>query len=661
MVPPSDLASSAEQLERSGSLQQAQQLYRQALSEQPGDAVLWLRLGQVCQALSQPDEAVICYEQAARLRSDDSELLCSLGVLRMQRGELAEAVACYEQVLRLQPDSVMAHNNLGLALLNQGRVETATLCFQQALSLRPDLGAVHNNLGLALLNQGQPHQAQPCFEAALRLEPALADAHNNLGLALDAQAKPDDAIACYERAVETDPAHLGALTNLGNAFKDQGRAADAIACYRRALELRPGDAAIHSNLLLAMQYQPGADPGEILAEARRYARQHVDPQAARIDLGRAWSCAGPRLRIGYVSPDFREHPVVHFLEPLLSAHDHQQFEIFCYADVPQSDAVTGRLQGYADHWRSLVGLSDAQAAEVIHQDGIAILIDLAGHTGGNRLSAFARKPAPIQASYLGYLGTTGLDAMDYYITDDLADPTGVADAHYQEQLVRLPECGVCYWPGPAPEVRREPPGRQFAQITFGCLNTLAKVSEEVLVLWSRVLLAVPGSRLSLRTGAGRVSEERTRAVLAGQGVSPERLLLAGRAATRVDYLKLYHTVDIGLDPFPYNGVTTTCDSLWMGVPVISLAGRMNVSRQGVRFLRSVGLDGLLADTPEDYVRIATDLARDSPRLAALRSSLREQMSRSPLVSAHRLARELEAAYRAMWQKRLAVLQHPGDR
>ena len=399
---------------------------------------------------------------------------------------------------------------------------------------------------------------------------------------------------------------------------------------------------------------PAPTLGEILVEARRYARQHAEPLAGAIEPRPTRSPAGRRLRIGYVSADFREHPVVSFLEPILAAHDRHRFEIFCYADVSQPDAITRRLQGYADCWRSLVGLSDAQAAERIRQDDIEILVDLAGHTGGNRLRAFARKPAPIQVSYLGYLGTTGLSAMDYYITDAHADPPGLSEAHYQESLIRLPECGFCYAPGPAPEVRPEPPARQSGQVTFGCLNNPAKVSDEVLAVWSRVLAAVPGSRLLLRTGAGRSAEERIRDLLTACGIAPERLGFAGRTATRFAYLELYHAVDIALDPFPYNGVTTTCDALWMGVPVISQAGRMNVSRQGVRFLRTVGLDELLAETLEDYVRIATELAGDLARLADLRSGLRERMSRSPLMDAQRLARDLEAAYVGIWENRLAA-------
>jgi predicted O-linked N-acetylglucosamine transferase (SPINDLY family) len=318
--------------------------------------------------------------------------------------------------------------------------------------------------------------------------------------------------------------------------------------------------------------------------------------------------------------------------------------------VAHPDEVTERCRRSTDHWRSLVGLSDVQAAEAIRQDGIDILVDLAGHTGGNRLLAFARRPTPIQASYLGYLGTTGLLAMDYYLTDIHADPPGLSESHYQEQLIRLSECAFCYAPGPASPVSPEPPSRQSGRVIFGCLNSLAKVTDEVLAVWARVMTSVPDSRLRLPTGAGRAAAERVRETFARHGIGPERLLFAGWTATRFAYLSLYQDVDIALDPFPYNGVTTTCDALWMGVPVIALAGRMGVSRQGVRFLRNVGLDELIAETPEDYTRIATELAGDLRRLADLRPGLRERMSRSPLMDAERLTRDLEAAYRALCEE-----------
>jgi protein O-GlcNAc transferase len=637
-----------------GEHDQALDCYRRAVQLQPDLAEAWLNLGRLLRDVGEHVDAVACFERAARLRPLDPLPLGELASLMMNRGELEAAVAGYEDLLSIRPDLAEAYSNMGLALLAQGRVEEARLSFEQALYLRPDLAEVHNNLGLALLNQGRMADARASFERAIRIRPELVDAHNNVGLAWGAQGEPDQALASFERAVRIDGGHLGALTNLANAYRDQGRAAEAIAFYRKALAVTPDAAQVHSNLLLAMHYQDRADPREILNEARRYARQHTEPLAGVIERRPIRPLAGRRLRIGYVSADFREHPIAYFLEPILACHDHRHVELFCYADVPQPDATTGRLQAHADTWRSLVGLSDAQAAAVIRQDDTDILVDLAGHSGGNRMRAFARKPAPIQVSYLGYLGTTGLPAMDYYLTDAHADPPGLADANYQEQLVRLPECAFCYRPGPAPDVNPELPARQSGWVMFGCLNNPAKISDEILAVWSHVLASVPGSRLLLRTGAGRGAVDRIREFLEQRGVASQRLLFAGPVPTRFAYLELYHTIDIGLDPFPYNGVTTTCDALWMGVPVVSLAGSLSVSRQGARFLRSVGLDELLADSPEQYVQTATNLAGDRSRLAVLRSTLRDRMSRSTVTDAQRLTRDLEAAFHAMRERLLTA-------
>jgi predicted O-linked N-acetylglucosamine transferase (SPINDLY family) len=687
MIPLSEIELQAQLLERSGEIEQAQRLYRQALLDEPENADLWALLGRNCRALGQADlavasfqqalrlrpelaaawldmgktlreigrhdEANACLKQAAQLRPDDYDPLNELGILFLQRGDLADAAAWCERALRLRPDAVEPRSNLGLALMRQGHLEEASRCFKKALSLRPDVAGLHNNLGLVLLNQGRVPEALERFEEAIRRQPDLADAHNNLGLALDEQGMPDEALASYERAALVAPNHVGALANLGNASKNQGLAEAAIASFRGAISLRPDDAALHSNLILAMMYASTLNPREILGEARRYARTHAEPVGVESGQPPARPLAGRRLRIGYVSADFQEHAVSFFLEPILASHDRARFEIFCYADVMRPDGVTERFKAYADCWRSLLGLSDAEAAELIRKDDIDILVDLHGHTAGNRLLTFARRPAPVQASYLGCLGTTGLTAIDYYLTDANADPPDGAEVYYQEQLIRLPECGFCYQAGPAPKVDPEPPFRRKRCVTFGCVNSPAKRNEEVLALWSSVLAAAPGSRLLLATGGSRRVEERIRGSLARHGLSPESLLVVGRAQTRHDYLKLYQHIDIALDPFPYNGVTTTCDALWMGVPVVSLAGVTGASRQGVRFLRSVGLDELLASTPEEYVQIASVLSGDLPRLEALHASLRERMSRSALTDSKRLTRDLEATYLAMWERRLA--------
>ena len=511
-----------------GEYGEAVDCYQQAVQLRPDFAQAWLSMGRALRGIGKSGDAIACYEQAAHLQSNDPELLGELGIALMQSGDLGNAVALHEQSLHLRPVCAEAYSNLGLALLGQGRVDEARLSFEQALYLRPDLPEVHNNLGLALLNEGRAQEAIPNFEHALELRTEMADARNNLGLALEALGKSDDALASFEGAVRERSAPSRCAHQPRQCL--QGPSATG------GRDCRLSEGTVPESGQCPGPQQPAARDA---VPTRRGFSGHPARGTMLRPAARRFACrcrrassrqqlCGRRLRIGYVSPDFREHPIAYFLEPILSAHDHGQFEIACFADVPNCDDTMRRLESYADQWHSLTGLSDAQVAEVIRKEGIDILVDLAGHTGGNRLPMFARKPAPIQVSYLGYLGTTGVAAMDYYITDAHADPPGVADTHYVERLIRLPDCAFCYRPGPAPAVSSELPAGQSGRVTFGCLNNPAKVSDEVLAVWSRVLATVPGSRLLLRTSTGRDGEERVRDILTWGGSPRSGCLLPVR-------------------------------------------------------------------------------------------------------------------------------------
>jgi predicted O-linked N-acetylglucosamine transferase (SPINDLY family) len=617
--------------------------YHKALELRPDYPEAHNNLGNVLAQQQQHAAAVGHYEQAVRVRPEYAQAWVNLAKALRALGRPGEAATAYRRALAQRPDDANTCNELGVLLMEQGQLAEAAASLHQAVQLRPDFAGAYNNLGLAVLDLGRPEEAAVHFRQALYLQPDMAEAHNNLGLACTTLRMPDDALSAYQRAVDLRPDYVGALNNLGNAWKDHGHITEALAYYRRALAVNPDDARIHSNLIYALHYDPGCEPHDILREARHYAERHAAGLAGPRPVRRPRQ----RLRVGYVSADFRDHATAYFVEPILSAHDHQQLEVYCYADVARPDAVTRRLQGYADHWRSLVGLADGQAADLIRQDEIDILVDLNGHTGWNRLLVFARRPAPVQVCYLGYMSTTGLLAMNYRLTDIHSDPPGLTEACYQEELVRLPECGLCYRPGPTPEVAPELPARRSGHVTLACLNNLAKVSAELLGVWARILVAAPGARLLLLTVASRTSDQWVRDTLERHGVAPERVELVGRTGSRPAYLEHYQKVDLCLDPFPYNGVTTTCDALWMGVPVISLAGKTAVSRQGVSILRTIGLDELVAETPEAYVRLAAEVAGDLSRLSALRAGLRQRLERSPLLDAVRFSRHLEAAYREM--------------
>ena len=422
----------------------------------------------------------------------------------------------------------------------------------------------------------------------------------------------------------------------------------AVACYRRALELKPDFVWAHSNLVFGQGFCPGCDAETLYEEHRRWNRQHAEPLAKFIQPHLNDRSPDRRLRIGYVSPDFRNHPVGLFLLPLLESHDHESFEVFCYASVRIPDTMTGRCRAHADVWRDVLGLSDEQLANAVRQDQTDILVDLSMHAGSHRLLVFARKPAPVQVTYLAYCGTTGLSTMDYRLTDPYLDPPGQDERFYCEQSVRLPETYWCYQPvietppvNPVPVLKGGP-------FTFGCLNNFCKVTPPALAAWSRLLQAMPDARLLLYARAGG-HRDRVRGVLAERGISTERLAFVDFLPLE-EYFDVYQRIDVALDTFPYGGGTTTCDALWMGVPVVSLAGQTAVGRGGASILSNVGLPELVAHDAEQYVRIAVDLANDLPRLSELRATLRNRMQASPLMDAPRFARNVEAAYREMWRR-----------
>ncbi|MGA2442601.1 MAG: hypothetical protein ABSH08_16730, partial [Tepidisphaeraceae bacterium] len=403
----------------------------------------------------------------------------------------------------------------------------------------------------------------------------------------------------------------------------------------------------HSNLIYTLHFHPGYDARMIHEELRRWNQQHAEPLKKFIQPHTNNRDPDRRLRIGYLSPDFREHVVGQNLLPMLRQHDHGQVEIFCYANVLRPDARTDELRRHADVWRSIAGLSDSQAADLIRQDWIDILVDLALHTASNRLMLFAHKPAPVQATFAGYPGSTGLDTIDYRLTDPYLDPPGLNDQFYSETSIRLPDSFWCYDPLVTELSVNSLPAQTDGHVTFGCLNKFCKVNEQVLRLWAQILKTVDRSRLMMLCPEGS-HRQPLLDMLQREGINPDRVeLIAHRP--RLQYLELYHRIDVGLDTFPYNGHTTSLDSFWMGVPVITLVGQPVVGRAGLSQLTNLGLTELIAQTPEQYVRIAAELAGDLPRMAELRRTLRPRMQASPLMDAPRFARNIEAAYRQMWR------------
>ena len=484
------------------------------------------------------------------------------------------------------------------------------------------------------------------------MKPDYAKALNNLILLLMETDRLDEAEDLLNQSLTANPNHLEALDNLGRIFKRMGRGADELKVRRRIAALNPHDATAHNAMIFTMNYDPTSDPAAIFEESRRWDERHAKPLRKFIQRHTNDPDPDRRLRIGYVSADFWLHPVSFFLRPLLHHHDRKQFEIICFSSVERPDPMTAILRGDADAWHDIRGQSDEAVADLIRENSIDILIDLSGHSAQNRLLAFARRPAPVQISYLGYPATTGLSTMDYRLTDMHSDPPGGTEHLHTEELLRLPTTNWCYAPMDSAPAAGRSPAATGKPICFGSFNNLEKVTPRTIALWSRILRAIPTSRLFLKSsgfGAASVRRQITEQ-FAAYGIDADRLDLIGREPNILTHLALYDRMDISLDTFPYHGTTTTCDALWQGVPVVTLAAKAHLSRVGVSLLNSVGLPELIAQDEDEYVAIAVTLANNLPRLAELRRTLRERMKASPLMDAPRFARNIEAAYRDVWRR-----------
>ena len=530
-----------------------------------------------------------------------------------------------------------------------GQIPSAQMVFELIVAADADHADAIFFLGVTCHQLGQSAQGIDFMRRAIALQPNNRLYHFNFGIINAEMGDTDAAMAAYQRSNEIQPT-AEACNNCAGLLLNEGRLDEASELFRRGGELSPDDVNQQSNFLYTLSYKPHPNVHEIFNWHKQFGQRHeraIAPMQPRARI--VGARADQRLRIGYVSADFRQHAVAHFIEPVLAAHDSKRFEIFCYYNYPAADAVTGRFEKLTHHWRVIANRSDEDVANMIRADGIDILVDLAGHTPLNRLRVFARKPAPVQASWIGYSSTTGLTRMDYRITDTISDPIGVTDDLYTEKLVRLPDTYSCFQPlANSPDVGALP-ATQSGHVTFGSFNNFIKMTPEVLQTWARILQRMPTSTLLLKYRSFEAEKIRTLvlAAFAKHGVLPARIHFLGSDDYHT-HLRAYHQVDIALDTFPHNGDTTTCDALWMGVPVVVNTGVNHVGLMGASRLRSVGLEDLVARDNDHYVDIACALANDVPRLEKLRATLRETMKASPLMDAPRFTRNLEAAYENMW-------------
>ncbi|MBI5901341.1 MAG: tetratricopeptide repeat protein [Rhodocyclales bacterium] len=611
-----------------------------------GDADAMREAGRLGDALSAYTAIVAAFPASHEAR-------CKLGAAYAKLDQQDAAERCYREAISLWSDYPEANNSLGLILFSRGEFDEAERHYRIALAEHGDFLEALLNLSGLLIETARLLEAKYYANRALALAPQSSSAHGRIGQVLRAFGQISAGMLEFQRAAELDPKSAAALTFVGSAYWHVGKHREAEASLQAALEVAPDFLPAWSNLLLQSNYRV-RDREEVFHVHQAFGevvrRQCGEVVSCRLD---AQPDPNRRLRIGFISGDLRRHSVAYFLRGALEYLDRRQFQLFAYYNFRTEDEVTWQLKPLFHHWRSIYGLPNEKASALIRDDEIDILVDLAGHTASACPLVLGRRPAPIQVHWIGYPNTTGLDCIDYRITDEWADPLADGNRYYSEELWRLPESFLCYAPSESAPDPQDPPSLTRPYVTFGSFNSRAKLSDQCIALWCRILMANPESKLVLKSLIG-VDDEAARGSLMRQfeahGIAAGRIEILKRITAIAGHFAAYHEIDIALDPYPYNGTTTTCEALWMGVPVVTLAGDRHASRVGVSLLNNVDLDELIAHSPEEYMQIASALADNPDRLASLRASLRERMSSSRLMDRRAMGIVLGEALRGMWRR-----------
>ena len=627
----------------------AEACYKKALDIDPNHSGVCNNLGILFQETERVAEAEICYRAAIAMKSDSVSAYNNLGLLLKSMGKISEAEANYRSALELDVNNSEALNNLGLLLQDQLMLDDAMALFRRLLSIKPNYPEANCNLAMVFNQQSRFSEAERYLHIAIQEKPDFADAHNNLGIVLWRQGRMADSEKSFLRALQIKPRYVEALNNLSGTYRDQGRATEAVACFRKVLEIKPGYHSAFSNMLFSLTHNAELSAQDLFAEHCRFGEQYEAPlkplwtqHANSKELERC-------LRIGFVSGDFRNHAVANFIEPVLeNLASYSTLSLYAYSTSIVYDEVSDRLQKHFKQWEQVAILSPSDLAEKIRADGIDILIDLSGHTADNRLLSFAYKPAPIQASWIGYPGTTGLTAIDYYLADRFLLPPGKLDDQFTEKLVQLP-ASVPFLPSPASPPVNRLPALSNGFVTFASFNRPSKISREVVALWALVLHALPNARMLLGSMHQDGNNEAILKWFAQEGIALERLILHPRSDI-ISYLSLHQQVDICLDAFPYNGGTTTWHAIWMGVPTLTLTGDMMQSRVGAWALCQLGIDGFDVSRKDEFVQQAVFWAENLDVLAEVRANMRTRFAKSPIGRPDVIAQGLESALRTMWKR-----------
>ncbi|MBF0357199.1 MAG: tetratricopeptide repeat protein [Magnetococcales bacterium] len=618
---------------------------KNAIAIKPDYADAYSNIGLTLHEQGKLDEAVASFQKAITIKADHADAYYNLGITLQEQNKFAEAVSCYQQAIEIRPDHAKAHNNLGNTLKELWQLDEAVSCYEKAISITPDYAEAFSNLGAVLQDLGRVTEGVASHHKAIEINPNSAQAYSNLGLALQEQGRLDAAINSFHKAISIKSDFADAHAGIAGVLRDQGRLNEAVNSYQKAIAIKPDRPDYYSRFLFLISYYCLFSDREILEHHKHWDKVHGSHDLRNGFRHPVETQPNKKLKIGYISPDFKRHAVSNFLRGVIKNHDRNNFKIYCYANVSTPDAITAEFKASADVWRDTLVLSDMVLAQQIYDDGVDILIDLSGHTKGHRLKLFTYKPAPVQTTYLGYCTTTGLHAMDYWLTDHQLTPENSQEITV-ETVVRLPDCWVSYQPTNPPPIALMDRGPNV-EVVFGSFNHLSKITETVVAVWSRILSAIPASKLFLKANnfVDPLEQERISLMFAKQGISTERLILEKNSAT---YLQEYGLIDIALDPFPRTGGATTADALWMGVPVITLAGQRMIERQGVSLLTAVGKKEWIAQTVDEYVIKALELAEEGVRDSTQRLSLHNMVTNSPLCDYQGFVAALEAAYRQMW-------------
>jgi protein O-GlcNAc transferase len=635
-----------------GNYDDAETLAKSITEQFPKYPFGWKVLGAVFKQTGRLIESLAPSQKCVQLEPKDAEVQNNLGNTLDELGRFKEAEASYKQAIALKPDYAKAHNNLGVTLQKIGKLDEAEACYKQAITLKSDYAEVHINLGVTLKELGRLKEAEENYKKAIDLKPDYAEAHYNLGLLRYNLSQFEEAEANYKKAIDLKPDYAEAHYNLAIMLQDLNQFKEAEVSYNNAIAFQPDYNVAYNNKNFNSHYSSLRPPLFIYQQHLEFEKQFGGLEVRTTLSLPVKKQPGDKLRVGYVSGDFKKHSVAYFFEPLLQHHNANAVETFCYYNDKKIDEITDRLITTSNNWHSIFGVSDTDVVNLIKNDNIDILVDLSGHTDKNRLLVFAQKPAPIQVTWLGYPNTTGLSAIDYRLTDIIADPIGEADDLHSETLLRLPNGFQCYKGDQTVIADVNLPQKSNGYITFGSFNNLSKVTPEVIQVWSKILHAIPTSRLILKNSQLNHGKKQLLELFKQEGIAEDQIKLYGTLASMEEHLKLYSAIDIGLDPFPYNGATTTCEALWMGVPVITLLGDRHVGRVGASILTNVGLTDFIAQDIDHYVELAIKMASNIEYLQDIRQGLRKKMESSPLCNGKSFACDIENAYQDMWNKYL---------